>query len=212
MTVESAQTSFRLACKIAAGFVLLLWLVHLLNWSLGLHLEQYGVRPRQFAGLPGIFFAPLIHKDFAHLISNSLPLLVLGAGMLYLYPNAALTVIPVIYLGTGLIVWLLGRPSFHIGASGLIYGLAIYIFAAGLLRRDVRAIAAALLVYFLYGTLAWGVLPLKPGVSWETHLAAAIFGLLLAFIFRHLDRPPRKRYTWEDEEDDNRPDETDGRY
>ena len=202
MTIESARSSFRLACKIAAGFVILLWIVHLLNWSLGLHLEQYGIVPRHFEGLPGIFFAPLVHKDFAHLISNSLPLLVLGVGMLYLYPNAAFTVIPVIYLGTGLIVWLLGRPSFHIGASGLIYGLAIYIFVAGLLRRDVRAIAAALLVYFLYGTLVWGVLPLQPGVSWETHLAAAILGLLLAFMFRHRDVRPRKRYAWEDEEDD----------
>ncbi|HUF20040.1 MAG TPA: rhomboid family intramembrane serine protease, partial [Burkholderiales bacterium] len=98
------------------------------------------------------------------------------------------------------LVWLFGRAAIHVGASGLVYGLVAYIFFAGVLRRDRRAVAASMLVFFLYGSLAWGVLPIEPGVSWETHLAAALIGVALAFAFRHLDIPPRRRYTWEEEE------------
>ena len=121
---------------------------------------------------------------------------------LYLYPNSALKVIPAVYLGPGIAVWLFARASVHVGASGLVYGLVSYIFVAGVIRRDTRAIAASLLVYFVYGTLAWGVLPINPGVSWETHLAAALIGLVLAIALRRLDIPPRKRYAWEDEKDE----------
>ncbi len=199
---EQARANFRLAGKIALGFVALIWLIQLLNWGLDLELERFGVRPRQLAGLPGILLAPLLHGSFVHLGANSLPLLVLGTGMLYLYPNSALKVIPAVYLGPGIAVWLFARASVHVGASGLVYGLVSYIFVAGVLRRDRRAIAASLLVSFLYGSLAWGVLPIEPGVSWETHLAAALIGLVLAIALRRLDIPPRKRYAWEDEEDD----------
>lgn len=190
---EQAQANFRLALKIALGFVAMIWLIELLNWGLGLGLERFGVRPRQLTGLPGILFAPLLHAGFAHLIANSLPLLVLGTGMLHLYPNSALRVLPAVYLGPGIAVWLFARGSVHVGASGLIYGLVSYIFVAGLIRRDKRAIAASLLVCFMYGTLAWGVLPVEPGVSWETHLAAALIGVVLAIALRRLDIPPRKR-------------------
>jgi len=201
-TSEQARANFRLAFKIALSFVALIWLIQMLNWGLDLGLERFGVRPRQLAGLPGILLAPLLHGSFAHLFANSLPLLVLGTGMLHLYPNSALKVIPAVYLGPGIAVWLFGRPADHIGASGLIYGLVSYMFMAGLIRRDKRAFTASLLVCFLYGTLAWGVLPIKPELSWETHLAAAMIGLVLAIALRRLDIPPRKRYAWEDEEDE----------
>jgi membrane associated rhomboid family serine protease len=197
---ERARANFRLAAKIALVFVALLWLVHFLNWGLDLELARFGVRPRQFAGLPGILLAPLLHGGFAHLTTNSLPLLVLGTVMLHLYPNSAVKVVPAIFLGPGIAVWLFAEGSVHIGASGLIYGLVTYIFVAGLIRRDRRAIAASLLVYFLYGTLVWEVFPISPGVSWETHLAAAIIGLAFAIVLRRLDIPPRKRYGWEGEE------------
>ncbi len=197
-----ARANFRLAVRIALGFVALIWLIQLLNWGLDLELERFGVRPRELAGLPGILLAPLLHAGFAHLIANAVPLLVLGTGMLHLYPNSALKVIPAVYLGPGIAVWLFARPSVHVGASGLVYGLVSYIFVAGVIRRDRRAIAASLLVCFLYGTVAWGVLPIEPGVSWETHLAAALIGLALAIALRRLDMPPRKRYAWEDDKDE----------
>jgi membrane associated rhomboid family serine protease len=200
---ERARANFRLAVKIALGFVALLWLIQLLNGGLDLGLERVGVRPREFAGLPGILLAPLLHGGFAHLVTNSLPLLVLGTGMLYLYPNSALKVLPAVYLGSGIAVWLFAKASsIHVGASGLVYGLVSYIFVAGVIRRDRRAIAASLLVSFLYGSLVWGVFPIKPGVSWETHLAAALIGLALAIALRRLDLPPLKRYAWEDETDE----------
>ncbi|MEE4376178.1 MAG: rhomboid family intramembrane serine protease [Candidatus Competibacteraceae bacterium] len=198
---ERAKLNFRLALKLSFCFVALLWLIFGLDWLLGLQLKRFGIFPRHIDGLIGLPFAPLLHGSFAHLFSNSVPLLVLGTGILYLYPAGAFRVIPAVYLGSGLGVWLFGRASIHIGASGLVYGLATYIFVAGILRRDMRAIAASMLVYFLYGTLAWGVLPIKAGVSWETHLAAAIIGLLAAIAFRNLDAPPSKRYAWEDEEE-----------
>ena len=200
---ERARARFRLAVKITFGFVALIWLIHLMNWGLDLEPELSGIRPRQLAGLPGIVFAPLVHGSFDHLIANTPPLLVLGTAMLFLYPNSALRALPAVYFGTGIVVWLFGRESVHFGASGLVYGLVSYIFVAGLLRRDRRAIAASLLVCFMYGSLAWGVLPTPFGVSWETHLAAALIGVALAIALRRLDVPPRKRYVWEDGEDEN---------
>src|SRR5438874_13222635 len=196
---ERARANFRLAVKMALGFVALIWVIQLLDWALDLEPADFGVRPRQLAGLPGIFFAPLVHGGFAHLLANSPPLLVLGTPMLYLYPSAALRVLPAVYLGTAVAVWLFARGSAHVGASGLIYGLVSYIFVAGLIRRDRRAIAASLLVCFTYGALIWGVLPIRPGVSWETHLAGALIGVAMAIVFRHLDVPPRRRYSWEGE-------------
>lgn len=196
---ERARASFRLALKIALGFVALIWLIDIVNWALALELQRFGVRPRQLAGLPGILLAPLLHGGPVHLVANSLPLLVLGTGMLYLYPNSALKVLPAVYLGPGIAVWLFAEGGVHVGSSGLVYGLASYVFVAGVLRLDRRAIAASLLVSFLYGSLVWGVLPIQPGVSWQTHLAAALIGLALAIALRRLDIPPRKRYSWEDE-------------
>ncbi len=167
---EQSRAHFRLSVKIALGFLALIWLIQLIGWALDMGPEQFGIRPRQLAGLPGILFAPLMHGGFAHLIANSPALLVSGTAMLFLYPHSALRALPAIYFGSGFIVWLAGRDSVHLGASGLVYGLVSHIFVAGLLRRDRRAIAASLFVAFMYGSLAWGVFPAPLGVSWETHL------------------------------------------
>ena len=194
-----------LAVRLSIGFVILLWLIHLMNWAVDLDPWPFGVRPREWSGLVGISTAPLVHSDFAHLLANSVPLATVGAAMLFLYPHSTLRVLPAVYLGPGVLVWVFGRGSVHLGASGIVYGLVSYVFVAGLLRRDRRAIAASLLVAFMYGSLAWGVLPIEPGVSWETHLSAAVIGVSLALALRKLDIPPRKRYTWEDQvaEDDS---------
>jgi membrane associated rhomboid family serine protease len=199
--VARAHANFRLAIRISVSFVLVLWLVQWLITALDLGPEYFGVRPRQLVGLIGIVCAPLVHGDFAHLLSNSLPLIVAGTTMLYLYPQSSLRVLPAVYFGPGVAVWLLAAGSSHVGASGIVYGLVGYIFVAGLIRKDRRAIAASLLVSFMYGALVWGVLPIKRGVSWETHLAAAIIGVTLAFALRGLDLMPRRRYSWEYDED-----------
>jgi len=196
-----ARANFRLAAWTSIGFVALLWLIPLLGWGLGL--ESFGIRPRQWIGLPGILVAPLLHVDFSHLIANSLPLVVLGTAMFHVYPSAAFRVLPAVYLVPGIAVWLFARDGVHVGASGLVFGLVSYIFVAGLIRRDRRAMATSLLVAFMYGSVAWGVLPINPRVSWETHLAAALVGVIMAVLMRQRDNPPRVRYSWEDEAAEN---------
>ena len=135
-----ARTHFRLALRIALGFVGILWLLHLSSWALGLDSGHFGIRPRRLEGLAGIVFAPLAHADFGHLLANSPPLVVLVTVMLTLYPQSAIRVLPAVYGLTGIAVWLFARDASHLGASGLVYGLASYVFAAGMLRRDRRAI------------------------------------------------------------------------
>jgi membrane associated rhomboid family serine protease len=196
-----SHARFRAALVLSAMFVTGVALIHFLGWALGLDLGRFGVHPRDALGLPGIVTAPLLHADLAHLVSNMVPLFVAGTALLYLYPDSSRLLLPAVYLGPGIVVWLVGRDSIHLGASGLVYGIVSYVFVAGVLRRDRRAWAASVLVSLLYGALVWGVLPIKVGVSWETHLAAAVIGVVLAFVLRRRDVPPRKRYSWEDEQE-----------
>jgi membrane associated rhomboid family serine protease len=207
-TSERARANFRLAVKIAAAFVGLAWLIQLTSFALDVAPLDIGVRPRHAAGLWGILCAPLIHGGFEHLIANTPALMVAMSSMLYLYPRSALRVLPAVYFGPGIAVWLFARGGVHVGSSGIIYGIVAYIVVAGFIRRDRRAIGASLLVCFLYGTLVWGVLPIERGVSWETHLAAALIGVVLAVALRRLDVPPRRRYAWEDEEEEANAPET----
>lgn len=198
-TPVTSRAEFRAALAVALAFVGAIVVIHALGAALGLDLQRFGVHPRQWSGLAGIIAAPMLHGNFAHLVSNALPLAIVGTAMLFLYPDASRIVLPAVYLGPGLAVWLFGRDSVHIGASGLVYGMVGYVFVAGLLRGDRRAVAASMLVAFMYGALVWGVLPIKEGVSWETHLAAALIGVTLAFALRHRDPVPQRRYAWEGE-------------
>ena len=195
------RAGFRLALRISLAFVALLWAVQILNFALDLDAAPFGVAPRTLAGLVGLLFAPLMHAGFDHLVANTLPIVILGTAMLHLYPRASPIVLPAIWIGPGLAVWLFARGGVHLGASGLVYGLVAYVFTAGLLRRDRRAIAASMVVAFLYGASVWGVLPIQRGQSWETHLAAAAIGLVLALALRGRDIPPRVRYDWEGDSD-----------
>ncbi len=192
-----ARANFRLALQLAGAFVALIVLLQVGSSLAGDGPVALGIRPRQWSGLAGILFAPLLHDGFAHVFANAVPLFVLGTAMLYLYPQSARAVLPAVYAGPGIAVWLVGRDSMHLGASGLVYGLFAYVLAAGLIRRDRRALAASLLVCFLYGTLVWGVLPIRADASWETHLAAALISAALSIALRRRDRPPPRVYSWE---------------
>lgn len=184
------------------AFVAVLWLIELAQLTLDLDLVGFGVYPRTLRGLSGIVFAPLIHGSLLHLFSNTLPIIILGTGLLYGYPRSARVVIPVVYFGTGLAVWLFARSAWHIGASGLSFGMLFFILTMGVLRRDTRAIALALVVVLLYGGMIWGVVPGDPAVSFESHLAGALLGVILAILLKNRDpAPPPKHYSWEDEED-----------
>lgn len=109
-------------------------------------------------------------------------------------------VIPVIWIGSGILAWIIGRESLHFGASGFVYGLLAYVFVSGILRLDMRSVAVSVMVWFLYGSMIWGVLPIRPNMSWELHLAGAIMGVALAIVYRHWDVAPVKRYSWEDDD------------
>ena len=186
---------------IAAGFTALLWVIKSTEVIAGISLVRYGVYPGSLQGLPGIVFAPLIHSSFSHLFANTAPLLILGTALLYGYPRSARIVIPAVYLVTGLSVWLFGRQVWHIGASGLTFGFMFFVFTIGALRWDRKAIALSMIVFLLYGGMIWGVLPGRPGISFESHLSGAVIGLVLALLLRNADpRPPEKKYSWEDED------------
>ncbi len=188
---------------IAAGcFVGLIWLVWLVEFTVDL--RRFGVYPREPDGLIGILTAPLIHGSFKHVFSNTLPAFILGTAFLYGYPKSAAVGIPAIYLGSGLGVWLFARSSYHIGASGLIHGMMFFLFVIGVLRRDRLSIAISLIVFFLYGSMVWGILPAEPGVSFESHLFGAVMGVILAISLRNRD-PARvkKQYDWEEESEEN---------
>lgn len=197
---QRARSSFRLALKIALVFIGVLWAVFIIDAAFGLRLGRFGLRPGSTPGLIGIVTAPLLHGSFQHILSNTIPLLVSLTATLYLYPSSSLRVVPLLWLGSGAIAWYIGRPSLHFGVSGLIYGLLAYVFIGGILRLDMRSVAVSLLVGFLYGSMIWGVLPIRPNMSWEMHLGGAMMGCLLAVLYRRWDQVPVLRYEWEDDD------------
>jgi membrane associated rhomboid family serine protease len=199
-----ARRNFSLSLRMSLVFIGVLWTVFIFDQAFGLRLGQFGLRPGSLPGLIGVVSAPLLHANFQHILSNTLPMLISLTAILYLYPNSALRVIPLVWIGSGALAWLIGRPNLHIGASGLIYGLLAFVFISGILRRDLRSVSVSLLVGFLYGSMVWGVLPTRPQMSWEMHLSGALIGVMLAFLFQKWDRVPVVRYEWED--DDSVPD------
>jgi len=191
----------RIAFAIALSFVLLLWMVKLGEYIGGLDFTRFGIYPRRAGGLAGVLFAPFIHGSFAHLFANTAPIIVIGTMLLYGYPRAAKVLLPVVYLGGGIAVWLFAREAYHIGASGLTFGMLFFVFTIGAIRWERRTIALSLVVFFLYGGMIWGVLPVARDVSFESHLSGALIGIVLAILLRRLDpESPRKQYSWETEE------------
>jgi len=189
-----------------AVFVLLLWMVKIIEQTAGLSLVEFGIFPRHVNGLQGILFSPFIHSDFSHLISNSLPFFILGFMLIYFYRRISYRIFFLLYVLSGISTWIMGREAWHIGASGVVYALAAFHFVSGIIRSDVRLLTLSAIVVFLYGGLVWGLLPIRPEISWEGHLSGAIFGVLLAFYYRkYIVR--REKFDWEDEPDDDEEDD-----
>ncbi len=189
------------------GFVLLIWTIKAVQLVFDLEFYRLGIYPQSLEGLKGIVFSPFIHGSSSHLASNSLPLLILGTGLFYFYRTVAFRVVLWSVLITGFWVWIIGRPSYHIGASGILYSLASFLFVSGMIRRHPRLMALSLLVSFLYGSMVWGVFPIRDGMSWESHLMGAISGIVLALFFRS-HGPQRPLYSWELEEEEEEEEET----
>lgn len=178
--------------------VLSLWLVFWFELRFGYNFTPFGVKPREISGLAGIILSPFIHSTLSHLWHNSVPTLVLIAGLFYFYKPVAWQMLFWIVLGSGLGTWLIGREAYHIGASGVVYGLASFLFFKGIWSKHYRLTAFSLIVVFLYGSLIWGTMPIRDGMSWEGHLSGFLTGLILAFVIKTKIAKPVK-YVWETE-------------
>jgi len=165
-------------------FTGLLWVIKLSELILSEDFTSFGLYPLQIKGLIGIITSPLIHGNLDHLIANTGPLLILSSLLFYFYSKVSYKVFFLIYLMTGIWVWFGGRPSYHIGASGIVYGLAGFIFTSGVIIGNIRLLAMALLVVFLYGSMIWGIFPIDLKVSYESHFLGLLAGVILAFIYK----------------------------
>ena len=198
-------------------FLLIIWIVFYCDVTYKLNLYEYGLQPQSAAGLLGIFTMPLLHGDFGHIFSNSLPLLVLGTCLFYFYKEIAFKVFFISYMSCGILVWLFATTSqhanIHIGASGLVYALSGFLFVSGIIRKHKALFGVSLLITFLYGTIIWGVLPSeyqkaihyiedRTNISWEGHLFGFLSGVMLAFLYRKtgIQRPI---YSWEANNDED---------
>jgi membrane associated rhomboid family serine protease len=177
-------------------FLLVIWLVFLVDSTLKLDLVYHGLFPRKISGLQGILFGPLIHGGIKHIVANSLPLFALSSLLFYFYRNLSFRVLFFCYLLTGILVWMIGRPSYHVGASGIIYGLAGFLFVSGIIRKHLGLMAISFLVAFQYGSMIWGIFPIEDRVSWESHLAGLLSGLGLAYLYRSRG-PKGNRLFWQ---------------
>lgn len=196
------RKKFLLSMIIPGIFVFFMWLVKIIEVLFEIDLSGFGIYPLSAKGLPGIIFSPFIHANFGHLFNNSLPLFFLSIALFYFYSEVALKVFIWTFFFTGLLVWIAGREAWHIGASGLVYGLASFLFFSGIIRRYFRLIALSLLIVFLYGSMVWGLFPgVYKNVSWESHMLGFFSGVVLAVLFRN-EGPQEPVYEWMEEEEE----------
>ena len=186
--------------------VAVMWVVKVYEVSNGVNLGRWGVTPQSLHGLLGIFTLPFLHANWEHLLSNTVPILVLGTALYYCYPTLANRVMLITYLASGLITWCIGNPdSTHIGASALVYGLNLFLITSGFIRGNRLLIVVSLIMVFLYGSFIWGMIPslaIPQNISWEGHLSGAIIGVLLA-VFLRKEGPQKEVHHWDDEDEDD---------
>jgi membrane associated rhomboid family serine protease len=202
---EFEQLKLKHSLIFPVGFLFLIWAIKIFEWGLGLNFTHLGVFPLHLKGLLGILTSPLIHSDFSHLMANSVPFLVLSWGIFYFYRPLSYRIFILCYLTSNILVWIGAREAYHIGASGLVYSFASFLFFSGIFRNYYRLIAISFVVVFLYGGLFWGVFPILKDVSWEGHLFGAISGLTYALAYRK--EGPQKPKTIVPEDDESIPEE-----
>lgn len=185
-----------------AVFLFMIWFTKFAEFGLQKKFTFLGIYPLKLESLVGIITSPFIHADFNHLMDNSVPLFFLSLALFYFYRDVAFKVFFLIYFITGTLVWIFGREAYHIGASGIIYGLAAFLLLSGIIRRNRNLMAISLLVIFLYGSMVWGLFPFDYKISWESHLMGALTGVICAIIYRDEGPLPDVYYIDEDEEEE----------
>ena len=208
MTVEERNRLYK-GLRVIGTALVVMWAIHLISVVFNLHMGHWGVFPRSFRGLRGILASPFLHGDWMHLLSNSFPIMALGVGLYYFFPRVADRVLLSLYFFSGLFLWIFGRSYneygqfiFHIGASGVVYGLVMFMLGTGLFRRNTKSTVLALIVLFFYSGIFLGFLP-EEGISWDGHLVGATVGVVAAFYFRdelEVDELEQKP-SWELEEE-----------
>ncbi len=207
MELSTGKKDLIRAIYVPAMLLIFIWISKGIEVAFGVSFEDYGIYPKSIRNFPGIILAPLIHADFHHLTSNSFPLFLLSTAIFYFYRPFAVRIVVLLWVTTGLCVWIAGREAYHIGASGLIYGEASFLFFSGLIRRIPTLAAISLLVIFLYGSMIWGIFPFFPEISWESHLFGGITGLTFAIVYRK-EGPTRQEIKEEDDDDETEDDNT----
>jgi membrane associated rhomboid family serine protease len=191
---EGRATRAVVAAQVIAVFVCMLYVVELVDTVLGNRLDGAGVKPRDVDGLDGIVFAPLLHAGWAHLVANTVPLLVFGFLILLGGVARWAAVTAVVWVVGGIGVWVTGGDhTVHIGASVLAFGWLVYLLLRGFFARSASQILVGLVLLFVYGGVLWGVLPGQPGVSWQGHLFGAAGGAWAAWWLGRRDRDPLRR-------------------
>jgi len=183
-----------------------LWIVFWVESRFHLNFNYLGINPKSWVGLRGVFFGPFIHSNLQHIFNNSIPLFVLTASLFYFYRNVRWRVLILGALITGLLTWFMGRPANHIGASGIVYMLAAFLFFKGIFSKQYQLTALSFMVVFLYGSLVWYLFPIDPKISWEGHLSGFLVGIGFALLFRK-NPIENKKYVWEQENFDPEQDE-----
>ncbi|GAA3574618.1 rhomboid family intramembrane serine protease [Amycolatopsis ultiminotia] len=170
------------AAFVALGFTLVLYLVELVDVILPADLDHGGIMPRHAGGLDGILWAPLLHAGWSHLFSNTVPVLVFSFLAMAAGIGRWVVVTAIIWLVSGLGVWLVGPDGYTVGASGLAFGWLAYLLVRGLFNRSLGQILVAVVLLGVWSGMLWGLLPGTPGISWQGHLFGALAGVLAAWL------------------------------
>lgn len=196
-----------LALLPAILFVAIIWLSFIFanagvsDWNY----SRLGIKPGDVGGLKGIIFSPFLHSSFSHLWSNTLSLLILIWLLFYFYSKIAFNMLLYLWVLSGSVTWIIGRDSYHVGASGLVFAILFFLFFSGLFRKYIPLVAVSMIVAFIYGGTVWSIFPIAEmvdaSISWEGHLSGAVSGLLLAVIFRR-QGPQKPVETWDEESDE----------
>ena len=157
-----------------------------------------GLVPLQASGILGILTAPLVHGSLEHIFNNTFAILILASVLYYGYPKSWFKVLSLVWLLSGVGVWLFARQANHIGASGVTHGLFFFLFIASIFRRDKSSVAIMMIAFLLYGGMTMTIFPREEGISFEYHFFGALAGVIAALIWRDSDpKPVEKRYEWE---------------